>query len=156
MNKEIERILGTSGKYITYAEKSYVLDYITNLKQENERLKEELLSKPDNEITLTTKEGQELTIIQSKRIDMQETLNKSLEEMYKKLNDYKSRIDKANEVLESILVISDWEHKGRYRPVKNTTAQDVYKTICKLYGILETPYRSDYGALTGGDEEWNY
>ena len=153
MNKEIERILGTSGKYITYAEKSYVLDYITNLKQENERLKEELLSKPDNEITLTTKEGQELTIIQSKRIDMQETLNKSLEEMYKKLNDYKSRIDKANEVLESILVISDWEHKGRYRPVKNTTAQDVYKTICKLYGILETPYRSDYGALTGGDEE---
>ena len=30
--KEIERILATSGKYITYAERCYVLDYITNLR----------------------------------------------------------------------------------------------------------------------------
>ena len=32
--KEIERILATSGKYITYAERCYVLDYITNLQEE--------------------------------------------------------------------------------------------------------------------------
>jgi len=31
--KEIERILATSGKYITYAERCYVLDYITNLQE---------------------------------------------------------------------------------------------------------------------------
>lgn len=38
--KEIERILATSGKYITYAERCYVLDYITNLQEKYERMKE--------------------------------------------------------------------------------------------------------------------
>ena len=32
--KEIERILATSGKYITYTERNYVLDYITNLQEQ--------------------------------------------------------------------------------------------------------------------------
>lgn len=63
------------------------------------------------------------------------------------IDNLQSKIDKANELLEEILVVSDWEHEGRFRPVKNTTAQDVYKAVCMLYGILETPYRSDYGAL---------
>ena len=40
--KEIERILATSGKYITYAERCYVLDYITNLQQEKDTYKEQL------------------------------------------------------------------------------------------------------------------
>ena len=35
----------------------------------------------------------------------------------------------------------------KYRPVKNTTSQEVYKSVCMLYGILKTPYRSDYGSL---------
>ena len=42
--KEIERILATSGKYITYAERCYVLDYITNLQEENKKLNDELKS----------------------------------------------------------------------------------------------------------------
>lgn len=58
-----------------------------------------------------------------------------------------SKIDKANELLQEILVVSDWEHEGRFRPVKNTTAQDVYKTIVKLNELLETPRRINYGLL---------
>ena len=57
------------------------------------------------------------------------------------------RIDKANELLEEILVVSDWEHEGRFRPVKGTTAQDVYKTIVKLNELLETPHRINYNIL---------
>lgn len=58
-----------------------------------------------------------------------------------------SKIDKANELLQGILVVRDWEHKGRFRPVKNTTAQDVYKTIVKLNELLETPRRINYEIL---------
>lgn len=56
-------------------------------------------------------------------------------------------INEANKILSNILVVSDWEHKGKYRPIKNTTSQEVYKSVCMLYGILKTPYRSDYGSL---------
>jgi nicotinic acid phosphoribosyltransferase len=38
--KELNRILATSGKYITYAEKNYVLDYITKLEKEKTAIKE--------------------------------------------------------------------------------------------------------------------
>ena len=65
-------------------------------------------------------------------------------------------INEANKILSNILVVSDWEHKGKYRPVKNTTSQEVYKSVCMLYGILKTPYRSDYGSLQelkGSDKE---
>ena len=58
-----------------------------------------------------------------------------------------SKIDKANEILEEILVVSDWEHEGRFRPVKGTTVQDVYKTIIKLNELLETPRRINYELL---------
>lgn len=58
-----------------------------------------------------------------------------------------SKIDKANELLEEILVVSDWEHKGRFRPVKGTTTQDVYKTIVKLNELLETPRKINYELL---------
>ena len=48
---EIKRILATSGKYITYAERCYVLDYITNLQKyynDNVNKYEELLEKYSN------------------------------------------------------------------------------------------------------------
>ena len=92
-----------------------LLDYITNLQQENERLKIELASKPDIEWELETKDGQKFTIIQSKRIDMQETLNKSLEEMCKQKEDYKSRIEKAIEYIEL------WHYRNDYRVNSFTT-----------------------------------
>ena len=57
------------------------------------------------------------------------------------------KIDKANEILEEILIVSDWEHEGKFRPVKGTTAQDVYKTIVMLNELLETPHRRNYDIL---------
>ena len=56
-------------------------------------------------------------------------------------------INNANKVLQDILVINNSEHKGKYRPIKNTSKNDVYKSVCMLYGILGTPYRCDYGSL---------
>ena len=50
------------------------------------------------------------------------------------------KINEANEILQTILVVSNGENN--YRPVKNTTKQDVYKAICELYRVLDTPYRS--------------
>lgn len=73
--------------------------------------------------------------------------HKLINEMQDKINNLQSKIDKANEILEEILVVSDWEHKGRFRPVKGTTAQDVYKTIVKLNELLETPRRINYELL---------
>ena len=70
-----------------------------------------------------------------------------LDYVKKYINNLQSKIDKANEILEKILVVSDWEHKGRFRPVKGTTAQDVYKTIVKLNELLETPRRINYELL---------
>lgn len=63
------------------------------------------------------------------------------------INNLQSKIDKANEILEEILVVRDWGHEGRFRPVKGTTAQDVYKTIIKLNELLETPRKINYELL---------
>ena len=49
--KEIERILATSGKYITYAERCYLLDYITSLQEyynDNVNKYEDLIVKYSN------------------------------------------------------------------------------------------------------------
>ncbi len=58
-----------------------------------------------------------------------------------------SKINKANYLLQKILIVSDCEHKGNFRPVKNTKKQDVYKTICMLNELLETPHRINYELL---------
>ena len=77
--KGIERILATSGKYITYAERCYVLDYITNLQEENNRLKE---------------------------LDENYPIEEQLEEALKRKNIYKSRNEKAiNEVIRVLQII---------------------------------------------------
>lgn len=70
-----------------------------------------------------------------------------LQQAEEKIYNLQSKIDKANELLEEILVVSDWEHEGRFRPVKGTTVQDVYKTIVKLNELLETPHRINYNIL---------
>jgi hypothetical protein len=67
--------------------------------------------------------------------------------LQEQIDNLQSKIDKANEILEEILVVKDWEHEGRFRPVKGTTAQDVYKTIVKLNELLETPRRINYELL---------
>ena len=53
-----------------------------------------------------------------------------------------SKIDKANEILDTLYVVKPYEsvdgefHKY-YRPVKNTTKQEIYKAICDLREILK-------------------
>ena len=59
-------------------------------------------------------------------------------------------IDKANELLSNIVVV---KNDGTYRPVKNTTSQEVYKTICMLNELLKTPNRANYNLLQGSDKE---
>ena len=103
-----------------------LLDYITNLQKENERLK-----------------GEYHTFEAPSKLV--EAINMG--------TIYKSRIEKANILLQNILVVSDWEHKGKFRPVKNTSAQDVYKTIIMLNELFETPYRTNYGLLQGVNKD---
>ena len=110
-NNNIEDI--TTIGYDTYPERWLkLLNYITNLQKENEKLKNELKSKPDNEITLETKDGQIMTIIQSERIDMQEKLNKSLNNAIEKYQDYKQRNEKAIELIRKALVERDITGNG--------------------------------------------
>lgn len=101
MSKSITKILSIPSK-----DAKLLYDYITNLQEENEMLKLEierlndvLVHKPDEKITLKTNDGQEMFIIQSERIDMQEELNKANMELMIKLEDYKSRNEKAIEYI---------------------------------------------------------
>ena len=69
--------------------KGHTLDVINEeLELYNEviRLRETLINKPDTEWTLKTEDGQIMTIIQSERIDMQETLNKTITTLYERIN----------------------------------------------------------------------
>lgn len=61
------------------------------------------------------------------------------------------KIDKANQILSKILVIKRYD--GNYGPVKNTTKEEVYKTICMLNEILETPQRVNHHLLGDGNNE---
>lgn len=62
---------------------------------------------------------------------------------YKKKCDLlQSKIDKANEILNKLCVMKPWndskdEMRKIYRPIKNTSKQEVYKTICDLKNILK-------------------
>lgn len=60
-------------------------------------------------------------------------------EKYKNLQ---SKIDKANEILNTLCVMKPWndseeEMRKIYRPIKNTSKQEVYKAICDLRDILK-------------------
>ena len=79
--------------------------------------------------------------------DLDLILTLELEEKDKEIERLNNIINNANKVLQDILVINNSEHKGKYRPIKNTSKNDVYKSVCMLYGILGTPYRCDYGSL---------
>lgn len=63
------------------------------LKAENQKLKLMLKNKPDNEITLQDDKGTKYTIIQTERIDMQEKLNKTIQELLSNWNKLKSWAD---------------------------------------------------------------
>ena len=56
-------------------------------------------------------------------------------------NNLQQRIDKANNILNKLVVIEPWENtddpmRKIYRPIKNTTKQEVYRAIVELENIL--------------------
>lgn len=70
-----------------------LLNAYEQLQQENKQLKLMLKSKPDNEITLQDDKGTKYTVIQTERIDMQEKLNKTIQELLSNWNKLKELID---------------------------------------------------------------
>lgn len=62
--------------------------------------------------------------------------------MYFKIKDLQSKIDKANEILDTLCIVKPYEsvngefHKY-YRPIKNTTKQETYKALYELKDILK-------------------
>lgn len=71
----------------------------------------------------------------------------NIKKMQQEIERLNNIIETANKILSNILVINNKEHEGKYRPIKNTSKNDVYKSVCMLYGILGTPYRCDYDSL---------
>jgi uncharacterized protein YwgA len=64
------------------------------------------------------------------------------EEVENYINNLKSKIDKANEILNTLCVMKLWndseeEMRKIYRPIKNTSKQEVYKAIYDLRDILK-------------------
>ena len=74
--------------------------------------------------------------------DQDEATYKELTLLLEHIDNLHSKIDKANEILNTLCVVKPYEsvngeiHKY-YRPVKNTTKQEVYKAICDLREILK-------------------
>ena len=90
--------------FISIPKKQYI-EY-EQLKEENKQLKEELKNKPDTKWTLTTKDGKELTIIQSERIDMQEELNNTITKLFNQLKNKDSIITELEEWLKETRINS--------------------------------------------------
>ena len=76
---------------------------IVDLQRENKQLKEKLKSKPDTEITLTDSKNNIYTIIQSERIDMQEKLSKSIQQLLKENEQLNAKIKEYRKTLDEII-----------------------------------------------------
>ena len=89
----------------TYKDQKILHKYIKQLQQENERLKDELKSNPDTQITLQDDKGNKFMVIQTERIDMQVELNKTIEKLFNNWNKLKEYlrdfdIEYLNEIME--------------------------------------------------------
>ena len=93
----------------------------------------EALQQQNSNLKTSIDEGQEIIVELQQRFDDLLEAHKIQEEI---LEDKEKRLDKANYILEQILVISDKDHEGQYRPVKNTSKRDIYKAIVMLNEIL--------------------
>ena len=71
----------------------------------------------------------------------EELAMQTMELLADKMN-LQSKIDKAIEILDKLCVMKPWddtenEMRKIYRPIKNTSKQEVYKAICDLRDILK-------------------
>ena len=102
MNDEIREILDYFRKYATIRENtmiSEIKDYITNLQQENQKLKEKLNCK--EYFSSTMPEDTEFVILTKNNYDRQQ------KDIQLELIDYKSRVDKAVEYIKEHIRIDD-------------------------------------------------
>ena len=115
MNNEIKEILTNCEKAINEASgyndtTDKILDYITNLQQENERLKVKYDNNKSHKInykyftTLYSKATKDIVIddLVYKCEDL-DNLKKSYEKLYIEKENYKSRCEKATEITENLL-----------------------------------------------------
>lgn len=91
--------LALAKQNLTSLQSAFLMQYITNIEQENKQLKDELKSKPDAQITLQDDKGNKFMVIQTERIDMQVELNKTIEKLFNNWNKLKKYINEANEDL---------------------------------------------------------
>ena len=91
--------LALAKQNLTSLQSAFLMQYITNIEQENKQLKDELKSKPDAQITLQDDKGNKFMVIQTERIDMQVELNKTIEKLFNNWNKLKEYINEANEDL---------------------------------------------------------
>lgn len=61
-------------------------------------------------------------------------MNNSSEQQTQKLNDIKQLVN-------DFLIVQDGGNKGRLRPVKNTSKQDIYKAVLEIQKIVEVSNR---------------
>lgn len=101
--------LALSKQNLTSLQSAFLMQYITNIEQENKQLKDELKSKPDAQITLQDDKGNKFMVIQTERIDMQVELNKTIEKLFNNWN-------KLKEYLHNVDVVIDYSenYDGRF------------------------------------------
>ena len=71
--------------------------FVKDLIKENQDLKKQLKDKPDTEIIMQDDSGKKYSIIQTQRIDMEETLNKSIAKLLEENQELKKQLE-AKEV----------------------------------------------------------
>lgn len=102
--------LALAKQNLTSLQSAFLMQYITNIEQENKTLKNELKNKPDTEITLQDDKGNKFMIIQTERIDMQIELNKTIEKLFNNWNKLREWIiyNKHNENTEQHYLVVDY------------------------------------------------
>lgn len=138
--KEIERILATSGKYITYAERCYVLDYITNL-QTIEQQYSALLSENaelENKITNLQQENERLKNIINENTILVQDENGNYQEcdidVIKMYNDMQNDIDEL--VIQKARLQEELKDYKQERENLFKTTHDLQKEIKRLENKL--------------------
>lgn len=67
--------------------------FVKDLIKENQDLKKQLKDKPDTEIIMQDDSGKKYSIIQTQRIDMEETLNKSIAKLLEENQELKKQLE---------------------------------------------------------------
>lgn len=101
--------LALAKQNLTSLQSAFLMQYITNIEQENKTLKNELKNKPDAQITLQDDKGNKFMVIQTERIDMQVELNKTIEKLFNNWNKLKEWV-KMEHREDAMVINLTWKH----------------------------------------------